>query len=171
MIFDDSFCATELAQRRLSEGSRAALALDFPEPRKHQLEVGRLDSALVGAAAGGHAATRHAELDSAGRDLVEHVVDECRLDVNGFIDVDERVVTANRTDDRRLSCRTVEPVEPETVCEQVRNRGLQSVEPCERILANPDQHVDAQAGSPEDLRELLRKATPARVVEKQFLEL
>jgi hypothetical protein len=111
-------------------------------------------------------------LDAAGRNLVEHVVDECRLEASpALIDVDERFVTANRTDDRRLSCRSVEPVEPEPVREQIRNGRLQGIEPCERVLATPDQHIDPQTRIAKDLCKLFGKATAARVVEEQLLEL
>ena len=75
----DRLGASELLERRQAENRRPALSLDLPEALQDELEVWRLDPRLVRRDT---AAARSADVDLAGGDLIEHGLDELRLDAN-----------------------------------------------------------------------------------------
>src|SRR5204863_4466348 len=107
---DDRLRAAELVERRQAENGRSPLALDLPEPLQHELQVRRLDPLLVRLDA---AAARATDVDLARGDLVEHCLDQLRLDANVL--TRELVVALDRADDRRARAAPVEVVEPEVV--------------------------------------------------------
>ena len=77
----------------------------------------------------------------------------------------------DRAENRIGSGDPIESLEPQTIREQVRDRGLESIQPSKCVLANPDQDVDAQVGPPHHLRQLLGEPATARLIEEAFLEL
>ena len=107
---------------------------------------------------GGDATSGDAQLDTARSDFVQDITDEVRLDLDRVILRGEAVVPADRPENRSFCRGSIESLEPETIGQKIRNRGLESVQTRERVLANPDQDVDAQARSTRHLCELLREA-------------
>src|SRR5438034_9851894 len=142
MRLDDVLRASELREGGETKHGRATCVLDLPEPRQDELELRRLDAVLV-ARRNGHATPRRAELDTLRGDLVENCELELGLDLHALVRWDELVVASERPDDRSSRCAAVEPLEPQPVREQVRNRRLQRIQPRQCVFANADQYVDA----------------------------
>src|SRR5206468_5944273 len=118
-----------------------------------------------------YATPRRAELDTPRGDLVENRELELGLDLHALARRDELVVASERPDDRSSRCAAVEPLEPQPVREQVRNRRLQRIQPRQCVFANADQYVDAEPAAMEHARELLRELAATLVVEEALLEL
>jgi hypothetical protein len=53
-------------------------------------------------------------------------------------------------------------VEPQTVTEQRRHMGLETVELCQRVLPHPDEDVRAQPGGGDDAPQRRREGVPGR---------
>jgi hypothetical protein len=134
------------------------------------LEVGSLDAVLV-CTPDRNPAAHCAKVDAPGSHLVENCLLELDLDLDALPRTDELVVLTDRPDDRGQAGCTIEPLEPQTVRQQVRDRGLQDVESRQRILTNPDQNVNSEPWAPDEVSELLGEAPTAPVVEEAFLEL
>ncbi len=157
---DDVLGSAQFPKGREPQSPRAASSLHVPEPTEHELEVGRFDSALVGVDR--YSAAGRAHFDPPGSDLLEDPVLQLELQVDLLVWPDELVVTENRTDDRRGARGPSQPFETQTVGEQIRDRGLQRVEPGKRLLADRDQNVDAQPGRATTSANCLAKAPPSR---------
>ena len=170
VIADDRLGAAQRAQRREPERVRPLFALGRPDPFHHELEIRRLDPPLAPAAVDG-ADARLPEFDAARRHLVEHRLDELRLDRHGF--PRELVPPRDGPEDRGPRGVAVEPVESELVCEHVRQRRLEDVQRTERVFAQRDQDVHARLGT-QQLRQGLDQRPAARaviVVDEVLLEL
>src|SRR6266508_93803 len=170
MVLDDVLRPAELVQRRETERARAALGLDLPETGEHELEVGRLDAALV-SASGRDSATRDAELDATRGHLIEDRILELELDLDAVGRLDELVITGDGPDDRSHSRGSIETLESQAVRQEIRNRRFERIEPRERVLAHADQDVDPETRTPEDLCKLFGEDAAAAVVEEALLEL
>src|SRR5438093_10983098 len=102
---------------------RLVRGLHFPETLEHELQIGRLYAIGAvrppdGAAAGA------TEVDAAGCDLPKDFGDKPRFDLEALRGWNEAVVGVHRPYDRRLSGPAIQPIEPERVREQPRNRRL-----------------------------------------------
>ena len=163
---DDGFRATQGSERLRAQHVRSCPSLFVPDPLEHELEVRRLDPPLI-ALPGRKAATRVAEIDLSGRSLVEHVVDQGRLDLDRLA---ARLVVAL---DRRHDCLTrrgaIEVVEPKIVRKQVRNTPLEAIELCQGVVAERQQGTHAQSGAGHELGELARETGLLAVVEEVLL--
>ena len=150
---------------------RTRRALGLPEPRHHELQERRLDpparDVFVDAAA-----TALSQLDLPCSHLIEHGLDERRLDLDGPVR-GQLVVAVDRSDDRLARRVPVEMVEPEVVAEHVGNAGLEPVELRERVLADREQEARPQARPGDGLGEVLEEAVrlvTGAVVEEVLLE-
>ena len=100
VVVDDLLRPAEPAERLDAEPRRACRPFLVPEPLHHELEIRRLDADDAVAALDGSAA-RLADADLAGQHLLQHDVDELRLDLDPICVTDEAVVLGDRLDDRR----------------------------------------------------------------------
>ena len=116
MLLDDPLGAAELGERRARRTSRASLALDLPEPLHHELEIRRLDARRA-LALRDEPAARQPPLDPAGRDLVEHGLDELVARPSTCGPAELVVPRSGPTIAARAAAR-VEVVEPQDVPEQ-----------------------------------------------------
>src|SRR4029079_2629190 len=99
----------------------ACVALLVPEAPEYELQVGGLDPYL---AVGGlhRASPRFADVDLARDDLLQHGLDELRLDRDGAVFSHQPVVFASRLDNRRPGGVEVEVLEAQVIAEDVRNQ-------------------------------------------------
>ena len=151
--------AAERLEGRRTQRGRPGGALDVPQPLHHELQVRRLDPAR-GAVALGDAETARAELDPSRADAVEDTLDEHVLgdDLLAF----ELAPALQGPDDRRPPGNPVEPVETQDVGEQARDVAFEPVEPRERVLAQRQEHVDAQRAVDDSLRAPSRSRARSR---------
>src|SRR6266545_4417739 len=145
-------------------------AIFVPQAREHELQKWRLDAVFV-ALARGEAASRNAELDPPYSHLVEHLVHQLRLDRDPIVWRNEGVVPLDRTEDGRLSGRSVEALEAQPIRKQIRNRSFQRVESGERVLAHSDQDIHAESGPLHHVRKLCSESSATGVIEEALLEL
>jgi hypothetical protein len=113
-------------------------------------------------------------LDAAGRHLVEHRLDESRLDADALVLGCEPVVRLDRPEHRVARCPTVEPVEAQRVREQAGDARLERVDLRERVLPERDQHAHGQVRARDELGQDVceRPLTLlVAVVEEELLEL
>ena len=172
VILDDVRRAAELAQGLQPEPVRASARLDLPEPLEDELKVRSLDP--VGALLADGAASGKTQIDASGSHLVQHGLHELGRRLDAASCGNELVVALERTEDRSPSGTSLEPVEPQRVPEQVRDASLERVQARQRILADPDEEVDAQPGSAQRFRQFLRERSGAAfvlVIEEVLLEL
>ena len=168
MRANDRLGAAEALQRLRAQRARARAPLLLPESLDHELEVRRLDPALV------RLVRRQptpcvAEVDLAGGRLLEHRLHQRRLDLDRL--AGELVVALDRLDDRIARRTTVEVVEPQVVREEVRDPALEAVELGERVVAEREQDTNAETGARDELGQLVGKAGLLRVVEEVLLGL
>ena len=172
---DDPLGAAELFEGRQRQAALAALHGGRPQPLHHQLQERRLHAVAAGVRGSRGGRARLTQRQPPGSHLVEHRVDQRRLDRHGLLVLrqPERVLL-DRAFDRSPSGRAVEVVDAQVVAEQARDRRLELVKPGERVLAQRDQDVNVQADGVDDLRERRREAVGAvlvRVIEEVLLEL
>ena len=113
----------------------------MPEPLQDELEVRGLDPAgrrFVRA----QPAARGAEVDLARGSLVEHFLDERRLDLDRL--AGELVEALHGSHDRFSGGVAIEVVEPQVVREEVRNPALEAVELGECVVPQRDEDTDAK---------------------------
>ena len=165
MFPDDRLGAAELPKRGQAQNVRAALALGFPEPLEHELEVGRFDALNVCLDA---APACPADVDPARGHLVEHGLDQ--LGLGSHARARELVVVLDGPEDCCPSARAVEVVEAQVVRKEVRDPPLEGIELRERVLPQAEQEVRAQPGLADRGRELAGERV-LLVVEEVLLEL
>ena len=112
--------ATELGKRRCPQDVRARVHLRLPQASHDELEIRGFDAILV-LVARDDTASRLAEIDAPGSDLVEDAVDEGRLDLHLLRRPDERVVVLDWPDDRATRGAAIEMREPQVVAEEIRD--------------------------------------------------
>ena len=149
MLADDGPRAADRAERRETQLARALLPLALPQPLEHELEIRRLDAGV-------------------GRRLVEHRLDERVLRRERL--PAELAVAGERAEDRGAPGLAVEPVEPQQVREQLGNPAGELVELGQRVVAQREQDVDAQAGPAQELRQRRAQRPFEAVVEDVLLE-
>ena len=81
MRTDDRFGAAERNEGRCSQAVGSCGSLLLPDPLEDELEIRRLDPTRARLVRG-QATSGRAEIDLAGRRLVEHCLDELRLDLD-----------------------------------------------------------------------------------------
>ena len=107
-------------------------------------------------------------------DVVEHRIDERRLDRDLLVVIGELVVVAERAEDAARLRFAVEPIEPEVVREECRDPRLEHVETRELVVADPENDVHLEARTRHELRQLAEQAALAPVVgvvEEELLDL
>ena len=122
VLLDDVARASQPGERRGAERVRSRRALLVPEPLHHELEVRRLDpfAGLVPSTA--PRPPRAAR--SARTDLVQHALDELRLDRDRL--AGELAEALDRPHDGRARRLAIEAVEPQRVREDTGDRGPRS---------------------------------------------
>ena len=121
VVADDLLGAAEPAQGPEPERARAGAPLLVPQPLHDELEVRRLDPDRAVAALD-RPAPGLADLDLAGDDLLEHRVDELRLDLDALVlRRRARCSARDRLDDRGARRARVEVLEAQVVAEHVRD--------------------------------------------------
>ena len=146
-----------VSTRSLGDACRPFLV---PEPLHHELEIRRLDADDAVAALDGSAA-RLADADLAGQHLLQHGVDEFRLDLDPIGVTDEAVVLGDRLDDRRAGGLYVEVLQAQVVAQNARDPALEGVELGKRILADGEEEVHPQVRAVDDRGEVGREGTSA----------
>ncbi len=115
------------------------------------------------------------EDDLAGRHLIEHRLDEGRLDVDAlFACGREFVVLVDWTSDRLFRRVPVEVLEAQVSPEQSRDLTFEAIELRERVFSDRDQKPGAQTSAVENKRQLVGECpftVLERVVEEVLLEL
>ncbi len=166
---DDRLRAAE-RRERLARATRPILP-SAPRPRSRSSTSWRYGASIRALIAlpGREAATRFAEIDLSGRGLVEHVVDQRRLDLDRL--AARLVVALDRPHDRLPRRGAVEVVEAKVVREQVRNAPLEAIELGEGVVAEREQDTHAQSGAGHELGELARETGLLGVVEEVLLGL
>ena len=110
-------------------------------------------------------------LDPPRRNLIEHRLDELGLGAVRLLVRFELVEPLQRANDRGARGDTIEVVEPDVVREEVRDLALEKVELRQRVLADPEQDVHAQARLGHELGQPLRERALGIVVEEVLLDL
>ena len=149
MLADDCARAADRPERREPQLARAGLPLALPQTLQHELEVRRLHAGV-------------------GRRLVEHRLDERVLGRERL--PRQLAVAGERAEDRGLPRFPVEPVEAQQVREQLGDPAGELVELRERVVAQREQDVDAQAGPAQQLRQRRAQRPFETVVEDVLLE-
>jgi hypothetical protein len=151
MLSHDRVGPAQPLQRLAPERARAGLLLDIPESLQHELKERRLHPpGLV--TSSHHASSTESVLDPSRRDLIEHRLDQLRLRAVRLLLGHQLVQPLQGADDCGARGDAIEVVEPEVVCEEVRDSALEEVELRERILADPEQDVHAQSRLCHELR-------------------
>ena len=172
VLLDDQRRAAELPQRLPPQHDRPRRALRLPEPLEHELEIRRFD-ALDERGRRDPAQAAGLRLDPARRDLVEHRLDQLGLGRHRVVRRG-RIPTRDRAEDREAPGVAIEPLEPEVVRENAGNGRAERVELPERVLADPEQDVDAEptlGHEPGELPGERARAALALVVEEVLLGL
>ena len=140
VVVDDLLGPAEPAERLDPEPLRSCRPFLVPEPLHHELEIGRLDADDAVAALDGSAAGL-ADADLAGQHLLQHGVDEFRLDLDPIFVTGEAVVLGDRLDDRRAGGLYVEVLQAQVVAQNARDPALEGVELGKRVLADGEEEV------------------------------
>ena len=117
------------------------------------------------------AETAERRIDASGSDLVEHALDELRLDGDGL--AGQLGEALDRPDDRRARRLAIEPVEPERVREEARDTAREAIELGQRVLAQRDEDIDPRGTRKKCREQLGEGARPGvvRVIEEVLLGL
>ena len=115
----DPIGAAEALERPQAQHTRPERPLLGPEPAQDELEVGRLDPELAGVVGPRGADTRLVDAQLPGLHLVEHSLDERRLDLRLLAGSrQDAVPVLERPFDRLARSRPVEVVDPDEVREE-----------------------------------------------------
>jgi hypothetical protein len=150
MRADDRLGPSQLVQRLEPEDTRPLASLGLPEPLQDELQVRRLDPARADRRRG--VAVLAAHRDAADLHLIEDGLHEIVLDLHRRLP-GELVEAGDRARDGRAGSRPVEAVQREVVAEDVRDAPREHVQLGERVLAERDENVGAQAGPGHHLGE------------------
>ena len=146
---DDLLGAAEARQRCLTEHMGVPALLLGPQPRHHELEERSLDPRVLGPGVLGllvldDAAPRLADDDAPSLHLLDHGLDEPRLDlVRGAAVAEELVVLLDGLHDRGGRGLLVEVLDAQVAGEDVHDAAFEAVELRVRVLAKRDQEARA----------------------------
>src|SRR6187402_1958672 len=132
MLLDDVLCTAEPVDRLYAELRGARSALLLPEALHDELEVRRLDPPTDVAALDAPEAAE-CRFDLTGADLVEHTLDEGRVDRHCL--ARELHIALDRSQHGCSRRTTVESVEAEGVRKEARDPSREAVELGQRVLS------------------------------------
>ena len=168
---DDRLRVAEALEGRKTECGRAFGPLLLPQTAQHELEVGGFDATCVLYVVD---PTRAActEIDPADAGLLEHRLDQLRLDLDVF--AREPVVALDRAENRRAGRGTIELLETKVVGEEPGNARLELIEKARQgVVACGEEDRHAQTRLRDQYRKRVGEGPRPRlvsVVEEELLE-